>query len=180
MERYAAGEDSAFGLVYDTLAPRLLSFLLRKTRNPEDAADLLQQTMLHVHRGRGDFIAGAEVTPWAFAIARRLLIDRSRQRGPDTRGSPNGLETLVAETPCADDIVQAHELNDRVQHALAQLSPAQRAAFELVKQDGMSLIEAARVLGTSVGAAKLRMHRAYEALRAALSGGNAGVRRGAR
>jgi RNA polymerase sigma-70 factor (ECF subfamily) len=180
MERYAAGDDAAFGLVYDALAPRLLSYLVRKTRNPEDAADLLQQTMLHVHRGRGDFIAGAEVTPWAFAIARRLLIDRARQRGPDMRGSPSGLETLVAETPHADDVVQAHELNDRVQSALSQLSPAQRAAFELVKQEGMTLIEAARVLGTSVGAAKLRMHRAYEVLRAALSGGGPSVRRGVR
>ena len=38
-----------------------------------------QQTMLHIHRARDRFIAGAEVRPWAFAIARRLLVDEVRR-----------------------------------------------------------------------------------------------------
>jgi RNA polymerase sigma-70 factor (ECF subfamily) len=45
---------------------------------------------------------------------------------------------------------------------------SQRAAFELIKQEGLSLVEAAAVLGTTVAAVKLRAHRAYEKLREAL------------
>jgi RNA polymerase sigma-70 factor (ECF subfamily) len=45
---------------------------------------------------------------------------------------------------------------------------SQRAAFELIKQEGLTVAEAAQVLGTTVAAVKLRAHRAYEALRAAL------------
>ena len=74
MERYAAGDDAAFATVYDVLAPRLYGYLLRQTRERSSAEDLLQQTMLHIHRARVRFIAGAEVTPWAFAIARLSLI----------------------------------------------------------------------------------------------------------
>jgi RNA polymerase sigma-70 factor (ECF subfamily) len=48
------------------------------------------------------------------------------------------------------------------------LPEAQRVAFELVKHEGLSLAEAADVLGTTVAAVKLRAHRTYEALRAAL------------
>lgn len=180
MERYSAGDDAAFALVYDALAPRLLGYLLRRTKNEEDAADLLQQTMLHIHRGRGDFIAGAEVTPWAFAIARRLLSDTLRRGGPRTRVDADGLERQPSETPRPDDLVHVRELAVHVQRTLAQLPESQRAAFQLIRQDGMSLAEAARVLGTTVGAAKLRVHRAYESLRGALADAEMSWRRGTR
>src|SRR6202044_212579 len=79
MERYSKGDDAAFAVVYDAIAPRLYRFLLRQTRDPGRAEDLLQQTMLHIHRARDRFIPGAEVTPWAFAIARRLVVDGVRR-----------------------------------------------------------------------------------------------------
>jgi RNA polymerase sigma-70 factor (ECF subfamily) len=180
MERYATGDDGAFALVYDALAPRLLGYLLRRTRNQEDAADLLQQTMLHIHRGRGDFIVGAEVTPWAFAIARRLLVDSVRNRGPGARGDEANMESKAADSPRADDLVHAGELAVRVRRALEELPPAQRVAFELVREEGMSLADAARTLGTTVGGAKQRMHRAYDAIRAALADGEPAWRRGTR
>ena len=56
MERYAGGDDASFGLVYDALAPRLFGYLLRQTRQRARAEDLLQQTMLHIHRARASFI----------------------------------------------------------------------------------------------------------------------------
>jgi RNA polymerase sigma-70 factor (ECF subfamily) len=64
--------------------------------------------------------------------------------------------------------VQAQQLATRIQRELARLPETQRVAFELVKQEGLSLAEAAQVLGTTVAAVKLRAHRAYEALRAVL------------
>ena len=80
MTRYACGEDGAFGQVYDVLSPRLWGFLRRQVRDTCLAEDLLQQTFLHVHRARGRFTHGSEVAPWAFAIARRLVIDAARHR----------------------------------------------------------------------------------------------------
>src|SRR5262245_36731869 len=89
MDRYARGDDTAFGEIYDKLAPRLFGFLLRYTRDRSKAEDVVQQTMLQIHRARGRFMPGAEVTPWAFAIARRLLIDQHRRAG-------RGREVLAA------------------------------------------------------------------------------------
>lgn len=79
MERYACGDDAAFEKLYDAVAPRLFGYLLRQTRDRVRAEDLLQQTLLQMHRARGTFLSGAEVMPWAFAIARRLLIDHLRR-----------------------------------------------------------------------------------------------------
>jgi RNA polymerase sigma-70 factor, ECF subfamily len=167
MERYAAGDDAAFGLVYDTLAPRLYGYLLRQTRDRARAEDLLQQTLLHIHRARERFIPGADVMPWAFAIARRLVVDsvrRGRREVLTSTGETDGLSLA----PGAEDLVHVNELAARIETVLARLPRSQRAAFELIKHEGLSVAEAAAVLGTTVAAVKLRAHRAYEALRGAL------------
>jgi RNA polymerase sigma-70 factor, ECF subfamily len=180
MERYAAGDDAAFAVVYDSLAPRILSFLLRRTNDWGDAEDLLQQTMLHIHRSRGAFIAGAEVTPWAFAIARHLLMDRLRGREPGQRVDIRKLATQASEAPAADEVLHARELALRVEQAMDELPPSQRTILTLIKKDGLSFAEAAEVLGTTVGAAKARTSRAYQAIRAELARAGTSLRRGIR
>ncbi len=168
MARYAGGDDAAFAHVYDALAPRLYGYLVRQTRDRTRAEDLLQQTLLHIHRARDRFIPGAEVMPWAFAIARRLVIDGLRRGKREVLADDGEPDAGVSAAPGADDLVQARQLAERIERALSMLPHSQRAAFELIKQEGLSVAEAAQVLGTTVAAVKLRAHRAYEALRTAL------------
>ena len=168
MERYAAGDDAAFATVYDGLAPRLYGFLLRQTRDKTRAEDILQQTLLQIHRARDRFLPGAEVTPWAFAIARRLLVDSVRRGKREVLTDDGDPDPGKDRGPAADELVQARELAQRIEGVLAKLPQSQRMAFELIKNEGLSVAEAAQVLGTTVAAVKLRAHRAYEALRSAL------------
>ena len=172
MDRYARGEDAAFEEVYDGLAPRLQSFLLRYTHDRARAEDVVQQTMLQIHRARGRFTLGGQVVPWAFAIARRLLIDQHRRGGREVlapTGDDSLTQLLAAVDARADDVVIAKEVAGKLAEELARLPENQRVAFELIKQDGLSVAEAAQVLGTTVAAVKLRAHRAYEAMRAVLA-----------
>ncbi|MFL5320814.1 MAG: RNA polymerase sigma factor [Myxococcaceae bacterium] len=166
MERYADGDAAAFSELYDALAPRLHGYLVRQVQNEAAAGDLLQQTMLQMHRARGSFRRGAEVLPWAYAIARRLLVDLQRK---------HVREELHAEPPDratdhlhGDGFVTAKELEKKYTAAIAALPEAQRVAYELVNQEGLSHAEAAAVLGWTISSVKLRVHRAYVALRAAL------------
>jgi len=174
MERYANGDDAAFAELYDAIAPRLLGFLRKSTRDGNAAEDLMQQAFLQIHQARGSFIPGARVMPWAFAIARRLMIDSARRRRVE-RGlfldAPVDDDRLTSEptaTVLADAVLDARRLERRVQQRLDALPEIQRTAYQLVKQEGLSLKRAAEVLGTSVTAVKLRTHRAYQALRAVL------------
>jgi RNA polymerase sigma-70 factor (ECF subfamily) len=172
MDRYARGEDAAFPELYDALAPRLYGYLLRQTRDSSKAEDVVQQTMLQIHRARGRFLQGAEVLPWAFAIARRLLIDQHRRRRKEVLSpsdDDSAVSLLVALDAPADDVASAKELAARIDRELQKLPENQRVAFELIKQEGLSVAEAAEVLGTTVAAVKLRAHRAYETLREALA-----------
>jgi RNA polymerase sigma-70 factor (ECF subfamily) len=172
MERYARGEEDAFALLYDFVAPRVASYLRRRVGDQARIPDLVQQTFLHMHRARHTFRAGGEVLPWAFAIARRQLVDafRRAEREPALSRHTDGDGDLDrgATCPCIEDLLAAKEAARRVERALAGLSQPQRAAYELVKGDGLSLVQAAAVLGTTVTGVKLRTHRAYAALRLAL------------
>lgn len=170
MERYAGGDDTAFELVYDALAPRLYAFVLRRTQgNRARSEDLVQQTFLQMHHARGRFTAGADVVPWAYSIARRLLIDSVRRGSREVMSEDSTFAREIAPLAAADDLIVAKEMIVIVEAELARMPPAQREAFELVKSEGLSMAEAAEVLGTTVTAVKLRAHRAYEAIRAVLS-----------
>ncbi len=167
MERYAQGDDAAFADLYRLLGPELDRFAMGLTRHRARAEDLVQQTFLQLHRARGRFRAGSHVAPWALVIARRLFLDdlrRLRREGPLPEH-----DRADHETP--EDLAAARELRATAVQALDRLPAAQRQAYELVREEGLSVVEAAAAAGTSVGALKVRAFRAYEALRAALRGG---------
>ena len=170
MERYAAGDDTAFGAVYDALASRLYGYLRRHVPDAQHCDDLLQETFLRMHRARATFVRGSPVLPWAFAIARRLVIDRARgeRRAPRIADEADAEPLAEASHDRPEQTLEARQLAQRMAVALRRLPDSQRTAFELLKQDGLSLAEAAAVLGTTTSAVKLRAHRAYESLRAVL------------
>ncbi|HNC95300.1 MAG TPA: RNA polymerase sigma factor [Myxococcota bacterium] len=163
MFRYAEGDNEAFEEVYREVAPRLRAFLLR--RCPDQADDILQQTFLAMHRGRATFLPGAPVMPWAFAIARRRLIDNARSSGRVERLAVGG---EVGPRTDAFAALQGKRMQAELEEELEQLPPYQREAFELVRLDGFTLEEAAAATGTSVSSMKARSHRALETLRSRL------------
>ena len=168
MDRYASGDDAAFSEVYDALAPRLYSFLLRLVRNSAAAEDLLQQTFLNMHNARFRFVAGSDVTPWAFAIARRVFLDhaRSARRKPLVFVSSAVLgESLVTSAGSTGEEAESREAAEALETCLAEIPEAHRTAFQLVKQEGLSMAEAANVLGVTIATVKIRAHRTYVALR---------------
>lgn len=163
MDRYASGDDSAFEFLYDALAPRLRAMLHRKRCDTAQVEDLIQQTFLRIHVARSHYHRGQDVVPWAFAIARNLLIDAWRH----AKYEESEPEPVVQQLPHPDDALIAGETARQLARGLAALPARSREAFSLVKFDGLSLEQAAQVLGTTVTATKLRVHRAYQALRSA-------------
>lgn len=175
MERHADGDEAAFGEVYDLLAPRLRAFFLRQTLDQGRADDLVQQTMLQMHCARQSFARGSDVVPWAFAIGRRLVIDGRRRRkrevlfasAEDDRAAR---DHRVDHASIPEDLASAKQMAARVRDELDKLPEPQRVAYELVRDDGLSVAEAADVMGITVSAVKQRAHRVYEALRAVVHG----------
>jgi RNA polymerase sigma-70 factor (ECF subfamily) len=168
MERYASGEEAAFADLYDELAPRLHRFALRWTRSRSAADDAVQQTLLQIHVARHRFVRGGAVIPWAYAIARRLLIDLGRRRAREelrARDVHDPEESAPAPSP--EEALHRKREEAEARRDLAALPTGWREAFELVKFEELSVAETAEVLGITHGMVKIRAHRATTALREA-------------
>jgi RNA polymerase sigma-70 factor (ECF subfamily) len=162
MMRYVAGDLAAFEDLYRLASPRLFGYLLRLTRHRERAEDLVQITFSKVHRARQSYLAGAPLLPWMLAIARRSFLDERRRH----KVRP---EDLTKDGSVPEPTPRIHssgdDLADTVEQALQKLPETYAEAIQLTKITGLSMAEAAEVLGTTATAVKLRVHRGYNILR---------------
>jgi RNA polymerase sigma-70 factor (ECF subfamily) len=174
MRRYGGGDDSAFEALYELRAPRLHRFCLRLAPRRSDADDLLQDAFLRLHRARASYLSGGNALHWALAIARSASLDRLRywRRRPENLGDQADVAedgTLQADAASRPDAeLQANDLSLVVTRELAKMSEKNRAAYILLREEGLNVKEAATVLGTTADVVKQRAHRAYEQLRSAI------------
>lgn len=162
MERYVGGSAEAFNELYRRVSPTVMGYLLRLTRSRVRAEDLLQITFSKVHRARESYLRGAPLLPWVLAIARRSFLDERRAAKSRTEDlSADG--TLPEPPPVYEGTTS--EVSVALERALDALPEAYREAIQLTKISGLSIAEAASVLGTTETAVKLRVHRGYNLLR---------------
>lgn len=172
MERFAEGDAQAFRELYAGLCPRLLPFCRRLTGWDDDAEDLLQEAFFKLHRARATFIAGTNVVHWAFAIVRSVHLDRMRQRRRrpllETSTPIEAFPLTTGDFASPERNVSARELATIVDSTLAGLPEPHRAAFVLVREEGLSVADAAAIVGATENAVKIRVLRVREAIRMAL------------
>lgn len=165
MEQYADGDEEAFGVLYDELAPRLRRYALGLTGSEPVAADVIQQTLLQMHLSRGRFVRGAAVLPWAYAIARNLVRDWQRRRLHEARADEErGEDDLAAEELLPDQLLENKQREQALAEGLQRVPAHLRDAFVLVNVEGLPVAQAAEVLGISPGNVKVRAHRARQLL----------------
>jgi RNA polymerase sigma-70 factor (ECF subfamily) len=170
MDLYARGDDAAFAQLYRHAAPRVRGFLMRMSGDLASSDDLVQETLLRVSRARGSFEEGAAAWPWILTIARNVFLDATRHAQVRTRSLREAAALKPGASPEAqgDEVLAGQELLAVVRGTLAGLDVRQREAFVLLRFEGLTVKQAAKVLGTTEGAVKIRAFRAYEALRAAI------------
>jgi RNA polymerase sigma-70 factor, ECF subfamily len=162
MERYVEGSPQAFSELYRKVSPNLMGYLLRLTRDRGRAEDLLQVTFSKVHRARESYLRGAPVLPWLFAIARRTFLDE--RRAARSRAEDLSTDGTLPE-PKPEPEAVSNDVADAIERAVDALPDAYREAIQLTKMSGLSIAEAATVLGATETAVKLRVHRGYNLLR---------------
>jgi RNA polymerase sigma factor (sigma-70 family) len=169
MARYCAGDIRAFEQLYALLGPKLYGFFMRSFNDQAAAQDLLQTTLLKIHRARGEFRPGSAVRPWVFAIAARVRLDEYRKRRRITE--PLDEDTLAQiddDSGGNEDSTAEADGIDAVRAALAGLPESQRTIIHLHRVEGMTFGEIAKVLASTEGAVRARAFRGYERLRKAL------------
>jgi RNA polymerase sigma-70 factor, ECF subfamily len=169
MTRYQSADRAALEELVRRLSPPLLRYFAASGIGREDAEDLVQDCWMRIHRARNTYRSSEPVLPWLYAIARHTKLDGYRKRR-----RRQAREVLVAAVPenlqGAESPAPSERLeNDEIGRLLAGLPGSQREVILMLKVSGMSLEEAARATGSTVGAVKQKAHRAYQALRRVLA-----------
>ena len=161
MAAHVAGNPLAFSVLVARHKDRLWAVALRTMRNPEEAADALQDAYISAFRRAASFRGEAQVTTWLHRVVVNACLDRIRRnkvRAADPLPEDPERAAELAATDTDDPVLEQEERAD-INAALARLNTDQRAALVLVDMEGYSVEEAAGMLGCATGTIKSRCAR---------------------
>ena len=158
---------------------RLYAFALRVTRDPDLAADAVQEAFATALERQGEFRGEARLGTWVHRIVYTKAIDLLRQRGredplPEDADDLGPEDERLGRAPAwsrpPDEILRSREARAALERAMGALTPLQRAAFELREVEGRPTEEVGEILGLNAGTVRVHLHRARLRLRALLAG----------
>jgi len=166
MRGYQEADRIAAESLMQALMPVLSRFFLSMSDVRRAADDLVQETLLRIHRARHTYRPDEPVLPWAYSIARHVRVDYYRKQR----------RTVHHEEAVDPDILQVKAVSQRAETESARdfetlmgyLPESQREVLTMLKVLGMTVEEVARVTSSTAGAVKQKAHRAYDRLRSVL------------
>ncbi|HWG11379.1 MAG TPA: sigma-70 family RNA polymerase sigma factor [Rhodanobacteraceae bacterium] len=156
----------AFEHLYRAYRPRLRHFLLRMTRRPALAEDVLDETMLVVWRKARAFNGTSKPSTWIFAIAWRQALKALRKL--DEPGEPFDADELRSPAEGPEGELHQQQLGAQLRTAMAGLSHDHRAVIELTYFHGYACREIAEIMRCPVDTVKTRMFYARRRLKTLL------------
>lgn len=161
LQAHVDGDPHAFAVLVTRHRDRLWAVALRTMRNPDEAADALQDAYISAFRRAGSFRGEAQVTTWLHRVVVNACLDRIRRnKVRATEPFPDDLDRAgQLGTQTQDDPLELKEQRSDLAAALHHLNADQRAALVLVDMEGYSVEEAAAILGCAVGTIKSRCSR---------------------
>ncbi len=180
-EAVLRGDPQAFEQLVRQESPRLYRVIVRLVRDEDEAQSVMQETFLQAYKRLPTFRGESKLTTWLYAIGINLARASLRKARRTTSLSEEEIERLqprfvagmYAEPYEAWNPHRTAERAERrrlVHEAIERLPDDYRSIVTLRDIEGLSTAEAARILEISEGAARVRLHRARQALRKLLDG----------
>jgi RNA polymerase sigma-70 factor (ECF subfamily) len=176
MLAYAAGDAAAFDAIYARHKGGVYRYLLRQCCDVGIAEQLFQDVWMNLIRVRTTYQPSAKFTTWLYTLAHNRLIDHHRASGRVTLVSTDDENhaDVVAALPASrrsepESRAANRELGERLKDAVAALPAAQRDAFLLQQEGGLTLEEIAALTGVGTETVKSRLRYATNKLRAELA-----------
>lgn len=164
MAATARGDLDALGLLFDRHHARVHALCYRLTGDACVADDLVQESFLRILKYRKGFAARAAFTTWLYRLVRNVCMDHLKAEA--ARRERSGHLVLEHEHEAdASDLDAADPRLVALRSALDSLASDKREVLVLSRYEGLSYAEIAEACGTTVGAIKVRAHRAMRELR---------------
>ena len=166
VERARKGDRDAFAALLERYEKQVYHQALRMVGNPEDAADMTQETFLKAWQGLPSFQGDSAFSTWLYRLTGNTCIDHLRKE-KKRRGDASlddeerDFSSYLSDpTPTPQKALEEKELQKAVSEGLAQLSDEHRQVLVLREVNGLSYDEIADVLGLTPGTVKSRIARA--------------------
>jgi RNA polymerase sigma-70 factor (ECF subfamily) len=169
--RARQGDNDAFRALVERHSQQAFRLAFRMTGNEQDAEDVVQESFLRAYRQLGRFQSRSNFGTWLYRIVANCSVDLIRSRNARRIDENVDILETPPETPSVDGPerrARSAEVRSRVDLALADLSPLERAAFMLRHGEGRTIREIGKTLGLGTSATKHGVFRAVRKLRAAL------------
>lgn len=175
--RIQAGDKTACDECIALHSPALERLLLRLLGNQQDAEDVLQETFLNAFRAIDSFEGRSSLSTWLYRIAYNAAMMRLRRPSAPVVSVEETLNEMPGYVPrqlfdwCClpEETYDSAEVQTELRQAIAAMPESLQTVFLLRELEGMSTEETAVTLDITTSAAKVRLHRARQWLRDALS-----------
>jgi RNA polymerase sigma-70 factor (ECF subfamily) len=166
------GDVNAFEKLVTEYEKAVYAIAQRMTGNPEDAADMTQETFIKAYNSLGSFRGDSKFSVWLYRIANNVCLDflRSRSRKPtvslsveDDEGEETQLD-VADESQSPELLLERGLTRDAVRRGLDTLPPDYKQILLLREIQGLSYEEIASALGIDLGTVKSRIFRARKKL----------------
>jgi RNA polymerase sigma-70 factor (ECF subfamily) len=168
--RCQAGDAGAFEDMIAVMERPLLYYATSLTGNPDSALDVLQEVWIRTFRGIRKLKDPGSLRSWLYSMTHGIAVDRIRKNYSREQAEKVQFEDFQeAEEPsfAADDAAAIHQ-------ALSEIGLKHREVLVLHFLEDLSVAEIAKVVGSSEGTVKSRIHYAKRAMKEVLSGGDYG------
>lgn len=170
MLAYRDGDNAAFDALYRRHRGPLYRYLLRQCRDAAAAEELFQDVWMNLIKARRTYTVSARFATYLYRVAHNRLIDHYRRQSPHALVSFDDETAASEEPPAASrDEPQTHYEQKaqaaRLLELVESLPAAQREAFVLQQESGMSLEAIAEVTGVGQETAKSRLRYAISKIR---------------
>jgi RNA polymerase sigma-70 factor (ECF subfamily) len=170
LDDIAGGDQRALENFYRAYHGAVYQFALRLVRNPADAAELVNETMLEVWKAAASYRGGSRVKTWLLSIVSHRAVDQLRRKQRHS-GSVEIEDDLVDEAACAlPDVLAGAENARHVRACIERLPERQRQVVHLTFFEQLAYPEIAQVLDVPTGTVKTRMMHAKARLVHCLGG----------
>jgi RNA polymerase sigma-70 factor (ECF subfamily) len=161
-----AGEIDKLGELFERHHGPLYGFFVRHTNDRTASEDLVQLVFYRILKYRHTYRDEGRFSAWIYHVARKVAADHFRRNSNAPHATdPDDLQAVPDQAPHAADRAVAADEIERLHAALAALDPAQRELLVLARFQHLKHEEIARLFDLSVGAVKVRVHRALKDLR---------------
>jgi RNA polymerase sigma-70 factor (ECF subfamily) len=188
VRRIVAGERELYGVLVERYQRRLWWSCRRMLGDPDEAEDVVQETLVSAYQHLADFDPTRRFYTWLYAIARNRCLNVLRRRKvwgfrrldapgdepAEDAASGGGTAAALAGSDDAATLVESREIAEALAACLETLPEEQRVCFELRHGEEFSYAEIASVLGIPPGTVMSRLARAREKMRACLEGKGVG------